>query len=75
MPNRDELVAAGRRIPEIATEIGADSLIYQEVAAMQAAILEGSDVGSLEMSCFTGDYIAGHVTPEYLDWVQRTQGS
>ena len=75
MPNRDELVAAGRRIPEIATEIGADSLIYQEVADMQAAILEGSDVGSLEMSCFTGDYIAGHVTPEYLDWVQRTQGS
>jgi amidophosphoribosyltransferase len=73
MPSRQELVAHGRRIPEIATELGADNLIYQEVADMQAAILEGSNVTSLEMSCFTGDYVTGTVTPEYLAWVERTQ--
>ena len=73
MPSRQELVAHGRKIPEIATELGADYLIYQEVADMQAAILEGSNVTSLEMSCFTGEYVTGTVTPEYLDWVERTQ--
>ena len=73
MPSRQELVAHGRHIPEIATELGADYLIYQEVADMQAAILEGSNVTALEMSCFTGDYVTGAVTPEYLAWVERTQ--
>ena len=73
MPSRQELVAHGRKIPEIATELGADYLIYQEVADMQAAILEGSDVTALEMSCFTGDYVTGSVSAEYLDWVERNQ--
>jgi amidophosphoribosyltransferase len=73
MPTRHELVAHGRKIPEIATELGADYLIYQEVADMQAAILEGSNVTALEMSCFTGDYVTGSVTPEYLAWVEANQ--
>ena len=75
MPSRHELVAHGRRIPEIAEVLGADYLIYQEVADMRDAILEGSGVTDLEMSCFTGDYVTGSVTPEYLNWVERTQGS
>ena len=73
MPSRKELVAAGRTIPEIATELGADYLVYQEVADMEAAIIEGSDVAALEMSCFTGDYVTGSVTEEYLAWVEANQ--
>ena len=73
MPSRQELVAHGRRIPEISTEIGADYLIYQEVADMQAAIIEGSNVTELDMSCFTGEYVTGNVTPEYLAWVEANQ--
>ena len=73
MPTRHELVAHGRKIPEIATELGADHLIFQEVADLEAAIIEGSQVQSLEMSCFTGEYVTGTVTPEYLEWVERTQ--
>jgi amidophosphoribosyltransferase len=73
MPSRHELVAHGRRIPEVASELGADYLIYQEVADMKSAILEGSGLTDLEMSCFTGEYVTGSVTPEYLDWVERTQ--
>jgi amidophosphoribosyltransferase len=73
MPTRHELIAHGRKIPEIARELGADYLIYQEVADMESAILEGSDVTQLEMSCFTGDYVTGTVSPEYLAWVERTQ--
>jgi amidophosphoribosyltransferase len=73
MPTRHELVAHGRKIPEINTELGSDYLIYQEVEDMQAAILEGSNVTALEMSCFTGDYVTGTVTPEYLAWVEANQ--
>jgi amidophosphoribosyltransferase len=73
MPTRHELIAHGRKIPEINTELGSDHLIFQEVADMEAAIIEGSDVTALEMSCFTGDYVTGTVTPEYLAWVEANQ--
>jgi len=73
MPSRQELVAAGRKIPEIARELGADYLIYQEVEDLLGAITEGSDVTELEMSCFTGEYVTGTVTPEYLAWVEANQ--
>lgn len=75
MPTSRELIAHGRKIPEIAQELSADALIYQEVADMQSAILEGSDIEALEMSCFTGEYVTGTVTPEYLAWVERNQDS
>jgi amidophosphoribosyltransferase len=73
MPSRTELIAAGRKIPEIGAELGADAMIYQEVADLRSAIIEGSDVTDLDLSCFTGEYVTGTVTPEYLDWVERTQ--
>lgn len=73
MPTRTELIAHGRKIPEINTELGSDYLIYQEVADMQAAILEGSDISELEMSCFTGEYVTSTVSPEYLRWVEQNQ--
>lgn len=75
MPTSRELVAHGRKIPDIARELGADHLIYQEVADMQAAIVEGTDITELEMSCFTGDYVTGTVSPEYLEWVEANQNS
>ena len=75
MPTRHELIAAGRKIPDINRALGSDYLIYQEVADMQAAILEGSDIEALEMSCFTGDYVTGTVTDEYLAWVESNQAS
>ena len=73
MPSRRELIASGRKIPEIARELGADHLIYQEVDDMRDAIIEGSDVTDLEMSCFTGEYVTGTVDAEYLRWVEANQ--
>jgi amidophosphoribosyltransferase len=75
MPSRQELVAHGRTIPEIAEELGADFVVYQEVEDLKAAILEGSDVEDLDMSCFDGRYITGTVTDEYLAWVEGSQES
>ena len=75
MPSKKELVAAGRTIPEIAREIGADHLIYQEIEDMRDAIIEGSNVTELDMSCFTGEYVTGAVSAEYLEWVENNQTS
>ena len=76
MPSRQELVAHGRTIPEIAKELGCDYLVYQEVEDLKDAILEGSpDVEDLDMSCFDGRYITGTVSEEYLAWVEGTQES
>ncbi|QPZ37694.1 amidophosphoribosyltransferase [Paramicrobacterium chengjingii] len=73
MPTRAELIAHDRKIPEIGAVLNADHMIFQEVSDMRDAIVEGSDVTDLEMSCFTGDYVTGTVTPEYLEWIERTQ--
>lgn len=77
MPSRSELIAHGRTIPEANEALGADFLVYQEVADMKAAILAGQNPGGpqvtdLEMSCFDGRYIAGRVDEEYLRWVEET---
>lgn len=73
MPSRQELIAHDRKIPEIARELGADHMIYQEVVDLQAAITEGTSISELDLSCFTGEYVTGTVTEEYLEWVEQTQ--
>ena len=73
MPSRQELIAHGRKIPEINQEMGSDYLIYQEIADMKDAILEGSPITDLEMSCFTGEYVTGTVSEEYLRFVEQNQ--
>jgi amidophosphoribosyltransferase len=75
MPSKLELVAHGRTIPEIAEELGADRMVYQEVEDLKAAIIEGSELTDLDMSCFDGRYVTGTVTPEYLEWVEKSQSS
>ena len=41
IPNREELVATGRTIPEMCELLGADHLVFQEVEDLAAAILDG----------------------------------
>lgn len=75
MPSRHELIAHGRTIPEIAEELGCDHLVYQEVDDLKAAILEGTVLDDLDMSCFDGRYVTGTVSDEYLAWVEGSQTS
>ncbi|MGY1551515.1 amidophosphoribosyltransferase [Microbacterium sp. A588] len=75
MPSKHELIAYGRTIPEVAAELGADHLVYQEVEDLKAAIIEGSAITDLDMSCFDGRYVTGTVTDEYLEWVESSQSS
>lgn len=73
MPTASELIAHDRRIPEISAELGVDHLIYQEVKDLASGIIGDSDVDHLDMSCFTGDYVTGSVTHEYLAWLEQSQ--
>ena len=78
MPTRDELIATGRSDEEIAREIGADQLIYQDLSALIDDVRSvNPTVTSFEDSCFSGNYITGDVTQAYLDGVeaQRRDGS
>ncbi|MBS1696829.1 MAG: amidophosphoribosyltransferase [Actinobacteria bacterium] len=75
MPSKHELIAHGRTIPEIAAELGADRLVYQEVEDLKAAITEGSELTDLDLSPFDGRYVTGTVTAEYLGWLEESQTS
>ena len=71
MPTRDELIATGRSDEEIAREIGADQLIYQDLPALISDIRSVNPrVVNFEDSCFSGKYITGDVTQAYLDGVE-----
>jgi len=67
MPNISELVATGRTEAEIAREIGADLLIYQDLDALKEAVRAANPkLKNFEASCFDGKYITGDITADYL---------
>jgi len=71
MPTREELIASGRSEPEVAREIGCDELIYQDLEALRADVHSvNPKVTNFEDSCFSGVYVTGDVTREYLDGVE-----
>jgi amidophosphoribosyltransferase len=54
MSTREEMVAHGRTVPEIATELRVDSLAYLSLAGVYEAI--GGDRETHCDACFSGDY-------------------
>ncbi len=71
MPAANELVASGRTEAEVARLIGADWLIYQDLVDLVAACQhDDSEVKAFDTSCFSGEYVTGDVTPEYLQRLQ-----
>jgi amidophosphoribosyltransferase len=67
MPTRAELLANGRSDEEIARELGADGVIYQDLPDLIAAVKAvNPDFDQFDASCFDGCYITGDVSEEYL---------
>ena len=63
MPTPEELIAHNRSIEEIRVFIGADALIYQDVAAMKRVVKAlNPALAGFEASCFDGHYITGDVS-------------
>jgi len=56
MPTREELLASGRSIEEIAKFLGADSVRYLDLDDLRAIL--GQDAGRFCYACFTGEYPA-----------------
>ncbi|MDH3907087.1 MAG: amidophosphoribosyltransferase, partial [Gammaproteobacteria bacterium] len=67
MPAASELIANGRDVDEIAELIGADRLIYQDLHGLiRSARHDNSSISEFDASCFSGEYVTGDVTEEYL---------
>ena len=72
MPAVHELIAHGRSEAEIARAIGADYLIFQDLADLEEAVRRGNAaLQRFDASCFTGDYVTGDIDQDYLDCLAR----
>jgi len=71
MPTAAELVAYNRNEQEICEEIGADWLIYQDLDDLVDAVSHySSNIKEFDTSCFSGEYITGDVSADYLESLQ-----
>jgi len=76
MPTLQELLATGRNDEEIAREIGADALIYQNLDALEHAVrMINPAITCFDTSCFDGRYITGDITPEYLAKIEHARNN
>ena len=67
MPAATELIANGRDVKEIEKLIGADRLMYQDLTGLIRSVRhDNSDITEFDTSCFSGEYVTGDVTDEYL---------
>jgi len=68
MPAASELIAHGRTDQEVCDWIGADGLVYQDLDDLIEAVGKKGKtaVYRFDTSVFSGDYVTGDITPEYL---------
>jgi len=72
MPTKSELVATDRNDEQIAKEIGADRLIYQDLSDLIDSAHEGnSRIKEFDASCFNGEYVTGNVSQDYLKKIEQ----
>jgi amidophosphoribosyltransferase len=73
MAATNELIASGRTDEEVAKEIGADWLIYQDLEDLIACAKEGNpSIENFEMSIFNGEYPTS-ISAEYLADLESTR--
>ena len=71
MSTRNEFVARGKTEAEIAVEIGADHVEYQDLADLESAVREGNaELEQFCNACFSGCYPTEDVTPEVLSRIE-----
>jgi amidophosphoribosyltransferase len=67
MPTRAELLANNRSDEEIARELGADAVVYQDLADLISAVRKvNPKLTQFDCSCFDGNYVTGDVDAAYL---------
>ncbi len=71
MSTRSELVDLGHRVEEVAADLGADHLIYQEIDDMIAAVNHTSRKLEFCTGCFEGSYPTGDITESMLRDIEQ----
>ena len=72
MPARSELIATGKTIDELAKNIGADELIFQDLKDLKDSVTEAAPaLSTFDSSVFDGHYVTGDVTEEYLATLEQ----
>jgi amidophosphoribosyltransferase len=67
MPVYTQLIGHAKSDEEVAVEIGADAVIYQELADFKQCLHEiNPKLVNFEASCFDGNYISGDINEEFL---------
>jgi amidophosphoribosyltransferase len=67
MPAASELIANGRTDKQVEELIGADRLIYQDLHGLIRSVRhDNSAITRFDTSCFSGEYVTGDVTDDYL---------
>ncbi|MDX2507716.1 MAG: amidophosphoribosyltransferase [Gammaproteobacteria bacterium] len=72
MPSPQEFVAYNRSVDEIAEELGADWLIYQDLEDLIESCHHGNkNISHFDCSVFDGDYITGDIDQAYLEDIDQ----
>ncbi len=72
MPSPTEFIAHGRSEPEIADELGADWLIYQDLEDLIEACHRGNSlISEYDTSIFSGAYVTGDIDQYYLEKLDK----
>ena len=71
MPSASELIAHNRTTEEVAETIGADWVIYQDIEDLVDSASRGNKkIKTFDTSCFTGEYVTGDVSKDYLAHIE-----
>ena len=72
MPVARELIAYNRTVDEIAKNIGADKVIFQDLSDLINSITEqNSNIHHLECSVFDGKYVTEGIDDSYLSLLEQ----
>ncbi|ASK28117.1 amidophosphoribosyltransferase [Neisseria chenwenguii] len=67
MPTREELIANGRTTAEIAREISADGIVFQDLNDLETVVKAlNPAIQAFDSSCFNGVYLTGDIDEAYL---------
>lgn len=74
MPAASELIANGRTVEQVCELISADRLIYLDLHGLIRSVRHSdSNIVEFDTSCFSGEYVTGDVTPEYLQQLEENR--
>lgn len=74
MPAAEELIAHNRTEQEICELIGADRLIYQDLEDLIESARAGNpEITEYDVSCFTGEYVTGDISLDYLHELEKNR--